>query len=102
MARVYRNCSSVRSIKDETKSFQPLNTSLPLLFCINKSHPSLSELLHKVISSPTRFGHFSRRDGLSTPDCIRIGVGLRNLTEKVRRVHFSVGTFWQSSAYAVW
>ena len=32
-----------------------------------QSHPSLSGLHNKAISSPTRFGHFSRRDGLSTP-----------------------------------
>lgn len=43
----------------------PLNTSLPLLFCINKSHPSLSssELTQKaIISSLTRFGYFSSID----------------------------------------
>ena len=50
-----------------------------------QSHPSLSSELHnKAISSPTRFGHFSRRDGLSTSRLHKVSNFPTTFAEKIK------------------
>ena len=49
-----------------------------------QSHPSLSGLHKKPFPLPHGLGIFPDAMGFRPPDCIRIMVGLRNLTEKVR------------------
>ena len=61
----------------------PEQIAAALLCCINKSHPS-SELHKKPFPLPHGLGIFPDAMGFRPPDCIRIMVGLRNLTEKVR------------------